>query len=93
MSKGLTETKCPFHANAKRSDIVAKLLEEDYYQPVMNGMIDIGGHWIVELTEQQVFNIFEGIYETEGIGEYDMPKDLNYVSDLWNVTIKEYENE
>ena len=50
MSKGLTETKCPFHANAKRSDIVAKLLEEDYYQPIMNGnMIDIGGHWIVEL--------------------------------------------
>ena len=49
MSKGLTETKCPFHANAKRSDIVAKLLEEDYYQPVANGMIDIGGHWLVEL--------------------------------------------
>ena len=44
-------------------------------------------------TEQQVFNIFEGIYETEGIGEYDMPKDLDYIRDLWNVTIKEYENE
>ena len=44
-------------------------------------------------TEQQVFNIFEGIYETEGIGEYDMPKDLDYIRDLWNVTIKEYTNE
>ena len=49
MSRGLTETKCPFHANAKRSDIVAKLLEEDYYQPVANGMIDIGEQWIIEL--------------------------------------------
>ena len=39
-------------------------------------------------TEQQGFNIFEGIYETEGIGEYDMHKDLNYIEDLWNVTIK-----
>ena len=37
MSTGLTETKCPFHANAKRSDIVAKLLEEDYYQPLAHG--------------------------------------------------------
>ena len=49
MSRGLTETKCPFHANAKRSDIVAKLLEEDYYQPVANGMIDISEQWIIEL--------------------------------------------
>ena len=49
MSKGLTKTKCPFHANAKRSDIVAKLLEEDYYQPVAHGMIDIGEQWIIEL--------------------------------------------
>ena len=49
MSRGLTKTKCPFHADAKRSDIVAKLLEEDYYQPVANGMIDVGGDWIVEL--------------------------------------------
>jgi hypothetical protein len=37
MSKGLTETKCPFHAHAKRSDIVAKLLEEDYYYPLSMG--------------------------------------------------------
>ena len=49
MSRGLTKMKCPFHANAKRSDIVAKLLEEDYYQPVANGMIDIGEQWIIEL--------------------------------------------
>ena len=44
-----TINKCPFHIDAKRSDIVAKLLEEDYYQPVANGMIDIGQNWIVEL--------------------------------------------
>ena len=44
-----TINKCPFHIDAKRSDIVAKLLEEDYYQPVVNGMIDIGKNWIVEL--------------------------------------------
>ena len=44
-----TINKCPFHIDAKRSDIVAKLLEEDYYQPVANGMIDIGKNWIVEL--------------------------------------------
>ena len=44
-------------------------------------------------TEQQVFNNFTGIYETEGIGEFDMPKDLNDVSHLWYVTIKEYEIE
>tara|TARA_Y100000401_G_scaffold103943_1_gene95348 strand:- start:468 stop:707 length:240 start_codon:yes stop_codon:yes gene_type:complete len=49
MSRGLTKMKCPFHANAKRSDIVAKLLEEDYYQPVAHGMIDIGEQWITEL--------------------------------------------
>ena len=49
MSRGLTETKCPFHANAKRADIVAKLLEEDYYQPVAHGMIDISEQWIIEL--------------------------------------------
>ena len=44
-------------------------------------------------TEQQVFNIFEGFYEAEGLGEYDMLKDFDYIRDLWNVTIKEYENE
>ena len=42
-----TINKCPFHIDAKRSDIVAKLLEEDYYQPVANGMIDISVHWII----------------------------------------------
>ena len=47
MSRGLTKTKCPFHADAKRSDIVAKLLEEDYYQPVANVMIDVGGGTIL----------------------------------------------
>lgn len=42
-------------------------------------------------TEQQVFNIFEDFYETEGIGEEEMPKDLDYIRDAWDVTIEEQE--
>ena len=33
----ITINECPFHVNAKRSDMVDKLLEEDYYQPLANG--------------------------------------------------------
>ena len=66
MSRGLTETKCPFHANAERSDMVAKLLEEDYYQPVANGYYgepeDVGIKqefidWYNTLTKKQLFKI------------------------------------
>ena len=28
----------------------------------------------------------------EGIGEEEMPKDLDYIRDLWNVTIEEIED-
>jgi len=38
MSRGLTKTKCPFHANAKRIDIYQKLLQEDYYEANANGV-------------------------------------------------------
>ena len=33
----ITKNKCPFHINAKRSDMISKLIEEDYYQPLANG--------------------------------------------------------
>ena len=45
--------------------------------------------WKNGLTEQEVFDTFEDFYETEGIGEEEMPKDLDYIRDLWNVTIEE----
>ena len=47
--------------------------------------------WKNGLTEQEVFDTFEDFYETEGIGEEEMPKDLDYIRDLWNVTIEEIE--
>ena len=29
--------------------MISKLIEEDYYQPLANGMVDIGKQWITEL--------------------------------------------
>ena len=59
-----TINKCPFHINAKRSDMISKLIEEDYYQPLANGMVDIGKQWITELrkwydtlTNKEMFEI------------------------------------
>jgi hypothetical protein len=55
-----TINKCPFHVNAKRSDMVAKLIEEDYYQPLANGY-DVNKDelfkWMMRLTNKEMFEI------------------------------------
>ena len=54
------QNKCPLHMNAKRSDMISKLLEEDYYQPLANG-VDINKHqlikWYDTLTNKEMFEI------------------------------------
>ena len=60
------------------------------YRVICNeGTTFLSRTWREGETEQELFNIFENFYETEGIGEEDMPKDLDYIRDLWNVTIEE----
>jgi len=58
-----TINKCPFHVNAKRSDIISKMLEEDYYQPLANGYSknDVNKDellkWYDTLTNKQLLKI------------------------------------
>ena len=55
-----TINKCPFHVNAKRSDMISKLIEEDYYQPLANGYdvnIDELLKWYDTLTNKEMFEI------------------------------------
>ena len=55
-----TINKCPFHVNAKRSDMISKLIEEDYYQPLANGYdvnIDELFKWYDTLTNKQLLKI------------------------------------
>ena len=56
----ITKNKCPFHINAKRSDMISKLIEEDYYQPLDNGY-DVNKDelfkWIMRLTNKQLLEI------------------------------------
>ena len=60
------------------------------YRVICNeGTTFLSRTWKEGETEQELFNIFENFYETEGIGEEEMPKDLDYIRDLWNVTIEE----
>ena len=53
-------SNCPFHINAKRSDMISKLLEEDYYQPLANS-VDINKHqlikWYDSLTHKELLEI------------------------------------
>lgn len=55
-----TINKCPFHINAKRSDMISKLIEEDYYQPLANGY-DVNKDelfkWMMRLTNKEMFEI------------------------------------
>ena len=56
----ITKNKCPFHINAKRSDMISKLIEEDYYQPLANGYdvnIDELLKWYDTLTNKQLLKI------------------------------------
>ena len=56
----ITKNKCPFHINAKRSDMISKLIEEDYYQPLANGYdvnIDELLKWYDTLTNKEMFEI------------------------------------
>ncbi len=56
----ITKNKCPFHINAKRSDMISKLIEEDYYQPLANGYdvnIDELFKWYDTLTNKQLLEI------------------------------------
>ena len=56
----ITKNKCPFHINAKRSDMISKLIEEDYYQPLANGYdvnIDELFKWYDTLTNKQLLKI------------------------------------
>jgi len=63
------------------------------YRVICNeGTTFLSRTWKEGETEQELFNIFENFYETEGIGEEEMPKDLDYIRDLWNVTIEEIED-
>ena len=60
------------------------------YRVICNeGTTFLSRTWREGETEQELFNIFENFYETEGIGEEEMPKDLDYIRDVWNVTIEE----
>ena len=56
----ITKNKCPFHINAKRSDMISKLIEEDYYQPLANGY-DVNKDelfkWMMRLTNKQLLEI------------------------------------
>ena len=56
----ITKNKCPFHINAKRSDMISKLIEEDYYQPLANGY-DVNKDelfkWMMRLTNKEMFEI------------------------------------
>ena len=58
----------------------------------INNVRTLSRTWREGETEQELVNIFENFYETEGIGEEEMPKDLDYIRDLWNVTIEEIED-
>ena len=56
----ITKNKCPFHINAIRSDMISKLIEEDYYQPLANGYdvnIDELFKWYDTLTNKQLLEI------------------------------------
>tara|TARA_Y100001951_G_C11154205_1_gene190974 strand:- start:286 stop:546 length:261 start_codon:yes stop_codon:yes gene_type:complete len=54
------KVKCPFHINAKRSDIIHKLLDIDFYQPLANG-VDMEKHhlikWYDTLTYKELVEI------------------------------------
>ena len=56
----ITKNKCPFHINARRSDMISKLIEEDYYQPLANGY-DVNKDelfkWMMRLTNKQLLEI------------------------------------
>ena len=58
-----TINKCPFHIDAKRSDMISKLIEEDYYQPLANGYSkdelskDELLKWYDTLTNKEMFEI------------------------------------
>ena len=56
----ITKNNCPIHINAKRSDMISKLIEEDYYQPLANGYdvnIDELLKWYDTLTNKQLLKI------------------------------------
>ena len=59
----ITINECPFHVNSKRADMVDKLLEEDYYQPLANGYDEDELNkdellkWYDTLTNKEMFEI------------------------------------
>jgi hypothetical protein len=70
------------------------------YRVICNeGTTFLSRTWKNGETEEEIYEIFEDFYITENMGfdeEIDdyipMPRDLDYIRDLWNVTIEEIED-
>ena len=70
------------------------------YRVICNeGTTFLSRTWKRGETEEEIYETFEEFYKTENMGfdeEIDdyrpMPRELDYIRDLWNVTIEEIEN-
>ena len=70
------------------------------YRVICNeGTTFLSRTWKNGETEEEIYDTFNEFYITENMGfdeEIDdyipMPKDLDYIRDLWNVTIEEIED-